>query len=189
VLGLKLDVSLFKTFEGFLDDTDSSFNNELSGVDLGLGLLDLQETLGNFSMVSDLHKIHALDLNSGNHASGLEHLFQVLGDDRGIIKETGFIGIVRSVGELGADTTEDIVSLVGDEVVEVDYMVKGFHGLVDGVSNDGRAVHGGSTGIGDGRALDVDGLYFKRLGVSGRQHGVEPMETWLFLYLDNLAES
>jgi len=68
-------------------------------------------------MVSDLHKIHALDLDSGDHASGLEHLLQVLRDDRGIVKETGFVGIVRSVGELGADSPEDIVSLVGNEVV------------------------------------------------------------------------
>lgn len=119
-------------------------------------------------MVGDLHKIHALDLNSSNHASGLEHLLQVLGDDRGIIKETGFIRIVRSVGEFGTNTTEDIVSLVGDEVVQVDYMVKGFHGLVDRVSNDSRAVHRRPTSIGDGRALDVDGLHFERLGVSGR---------------------
>ena len=51
VLGLKIDFSLLKTLEGFLDDTDRSFDNELSGVNLGLGLLDLQKTLGIFSMV------------------------------------------------------------------------------------------------------------------------------------------
>jgi hypothetical protein len=122
---------LFETFEGFLYDTDSSFNDELSGVNLRLGLLDLQETLSNFSMISDFHKIHALDLDSGNHASVLEHLLQMLRDDRGIVKETGFVRVVGPVGELGTDTTEDIVTLVGDEVVKVDHMVESFNRLVD----------------------------------------------------------
>ena len=175
MLGLKLDISLFKTLEGFLDDTDRSFDNELSGVNLGLGLLDLQKTLGNLSMVGDLHKIHALNLNSSNHTSSLEHLFQMLGDDRGIVKETGFIGIIRPVGELGTDTTEDIVTLVGDEVVQIDYMVKGLDGLVNRVSYDSRAVHGGSTSIRNGRSLHVNGLNLQGLGVSSREHRVEPM--------------
>lgn len=55
----------------------------------------------------------------------------MLRDDRGVVKETGFVRVVGSVGELGTDTTEDIVSLVGDEVVEVNHMVKSFNRLVD----------------------------------------------------------
>ena len=112
-------------------DTDSSFNNEFSGVNLRLGLLDLQETLSNFSVICDFHKIHALDLDSGNHASVLEHLLQMLRDDRGIVKETGFVRVVGPVGELGTDTAEDVVTLVGDEVVKVDHMVESFNRLVD----------------------------------------------------------
>jgi hypothetical protein len=82
-------------------------------------------------MISNFHQIHALDLDSGNLTSVLEHLLQMLRDDRGVVKETGFVRVVGSVGELGTDTTEDIVSLVGDEVVEVNHMVKSFNRLVD----------------------------------------------------------
>ena len=56
-------------------------------------------------MVSDFHKIHALDLNSRNLAPGLEHLLQVLRNDRGIIEETSFVGIIRSVREFSAYTS------------------------------------------------------------------------------------
>jgi len=134
---LKVDASSFKFSEGFMDDSDSSFNDELASVNFGLGLLDLQETLGDFGVVGDLHKIHALNLNSRDHASSLEHLLQVLGNDRGVVTKTGYFWVVRSVGKLGADSPEDIVALVSNEIVQIQNVVKCLDWFLDRVSYDG----------------------------------------------------
>jgi len=120
-----------------MDDSDSSFNDELASVNFGLGLLDLQETLGDFGVVGDLHKIHALNLNSRDHASSLEHLLQVLRNDRGVVTETGYFWVVRSVGKLGADSPEDIVALVSNEIVQIQNVVKCLDWFLDRVSYDG----------------------------------------------------
>lgn len=61
-----------------VDDTNSSVNNEFTGINLRLGLLDLKERLCNFRVVSDFGKIHALDLDSGDLASGVKHGFEEL---------------------------------------------------------------------------------------------------------------
>jgi len=119
-----------------LDDADGSFYNELTGINFSLRLLDLQKTLSNFGVISDLHEVHALDLNTSNSASDLEHLFQMFRNNGSVVEETGLIRVVRAVGELGTDTTEDIVSLVSDKIVQVDNMIDCLNWSVNSIRYD-----------------------------------------------------
>jgi hypothetical protein len=86
VVVLKLDVSRLQAVESILNNRHCSFYDQLSRVDLGLGLLNLEQTLGHFSMVGNLHEVHTFDHNSGDLASVLQHGAQMFGDDRGIVK-------------------------------------------------------------------------------------------------------
>lgn len=134
---LQIDIPLTEALKGFLNNAHSAFYDEFTRIDLCLGLLNLEKTLGHFCVVGDLHQVHALDLHASNCAPELQHLLQMFGNDGGVIKETDFIRVVRPVGELGAHTAENIVSLVPDEIVEVDNMVQRLNWLVYCVGDDG----------------------------------------------------
>lgn len=113
--------------DGIVDNTDSSVDNEFTGIDLGLSLLDLKERLGNFRVVSDFGKIHALDLNSGDLASGVEHVFKELGNENSVVLERSFVRVVRSEWEFSANSSDDIKTLVANKVGQVVTMIQSFN--------------------------------------------------------------
>jgi hypothetical protein len=79
------DVFSLKSMNGIVYDSNSTIYNKFTSVNLWLGLLDLEERLGNLGVVSDFGQIHALDFNSGNLASSVEHFFQEFRNEHSVI--------------------------------------------------------------------------------------------------------
>ena len=67
----KLDALLLEVLQSSVYDFDAAINDKLSGIDLGLGLLDQEETLGDLGVVGDLHNLHLLDLDATHFHSAL----------------------------------------------------------------------------------------------------------------------
>lgn len=116
---IESDVLLLKVFNSSLDDINSSVDDKVTCFDLGVGCLDLQESSGHSSIVSNLHDGHAMDLDPCNVYPLLEKLLHVLANERRVGMKGRFIFIIRSVGELTADTSEDFGSLVFEELVTI----------------------------------------------------------------------
>lgn len=81
VLLRHLDALASQILQGAVDDLDGAFDDELTGVDLGLSLLDEEERLGDLGVVSDLHDLHLLDLDTANFAPVLEQAGHVVADE------------------------------------------------------------------------------------------------------------
>lgn len=66
---IHIDAFCLKLLESTIYNLDTALNNELSGVNLSLGLLNYQETLSHLSRVRNLHNFHALNLDPTNISS------------------------------------------------------------------------------------------------------------------------
>jgi len=73
VLPIQLDVLLLQTIDGSLYDVNGALDDQVTGIDLSLGLLHLQQRLGHLRRVGDLHDGHALDSETGNLHPPVKH--------------------------------------------------------------------------------------------------------------------
>lgn len=137
----------------FLNSSVSDFNwtsnDSFTSINSSLSLLYLQKLSSNFWDISDINKDHSEDLYSSDLASSVHESGHVLCNVVTIIYETRFVGVGsgRSVSEFGAHASNDILSLVVDERMEVLYVVFCFNRVGDHIVDDWRYVHGRSSWV------------------------------------------
>jgi hypothetical protein len=73
VLAIEFDVLLLQAIDGLLYDRNGSLDDQVTSVDLSLGLLHLQHCLGHLRCVGDLHDGHAFDSETGDRHTLVKH--------------------------------------------------------------------------------------------------------------------
>ena len=135
ILFTHVNTFFLQVFEGPIHDFNAPLNNQSPSVKFSLGLLDEQEGLGHFGMVSHFHDLHLLDVDSTDIASFLEEASHVVTDQGRICHQAGLIAS-RSVCESGADCSQHFHRLVVDVRVVVLYSVLGLNSVFDSVVYD-----------------------------------------------------
>lgn len=87
-----VDSFLLQVHESTIYNFNTPLDNQSPGVKFRLGLLDKQEGLCHFGMISHLHDLHLLDVDPANVASLLEEHSHVVADQRRISHKAGLIG-------------------------------------------------------------------------------------------------
>jgi hypothetical protein len=113
VFFLQIDTFVEEILERSVHDLHRAIDDELTSIDLGLSLLDLEQWSGDFGRIWNFHDLHADDFDATDLAAILDQLTHASSDELAVGDEAGLLH--RAEGELPSDASEDFQRLVFDE--------------------------------------------------------------------------
>lgn len=138
-----------------MNDIDRTFNNQFSSVDFGLGLLDLEQTLGHLDMIRELHELHSGDIDTGVMTSDLKNFSELDANELGIREERDFIWVGMSIRELSTHVSHNFLSLVVNKLRKVRNGKSALDGVGDYIIDNGRHIHWRSIQVRYRRSLHL----------------------------------
>lgn len=140
-----------------MDYCDRASNNEFTGINLGLSLLYLKKTSGNFLMICHLHKFHSHHLYTGHVKLLLDKFLHILSNSLTVSHKRRF-STFSSIWKLRANSSHDFKSLVWDVLLKAVDGIVSFNCINNPIVNDSWYIHRRTTGIRYWRAFELQSL-------------------------------
>ena len=125
---------------GGVNNIDAALDNQFSGINLGLGLLNKEQALSYFDVVGHLHDFHLVDRNTAHVHSLLQQFGHEVTNETGVSHQAWLV-VGGLVVEAGASSPDHLEALIIQVISVVVHSIHGSNRINDLEVHDDRDVH------------------------------------------------